>query len=152
VPNWCENNLRIYADKETKQKILSECVSKDEYGHDRLDFENLIPIGDITDWYNRRIEKWGTKWNSCDCCISEADNDLPLVIDMMTALSPPVPVIQAITQRYHCDTRLEYYEYGMAFRGIAEAIWVDGEVVECDDCRNMTDDDYRKLGLLDEVE
>jgi hypothetical protein len=49
MPNWCENNLRIYANRETRRRILAECVSPDEYHKPRLDFEKLIPIGDIED-------------------------------------------------------------------------------------------------------
>jgi hypothetical protein len=49
MPNWCENNLRIYADRETRQKILSECISPDEHNRPRLDFEKIVPIGDIED-------------------------------------------------------------------------------------------------------
>lgn len=147
MPNWCENCLRIYADDETRQKILSECVSLDEYRKPRLDFEKLIPVGDAEDWYGQRIEKWGTKWNSADCVIDEGYED-PLEIDLMTAWSPPVPIISAIAGKYRCYVRLEYYEAGMAFRGEASAAWKDGEVVLEDKSWDMAESDFKELGLL----
>jgi hypothetical protein len=57
MPNWCENNLRIDADLATKRKILTECVSPDEYGHRRLDFEKIVPVGEVPDWYAQHLNK-----------------------------------------------------------------------------------------------
>jgi hypothetical protein len=44
--------------------------------------------------------------------------------------------------------RLEYYETGNAFRGIATAYWQNGEVVLEDNNWNMTDSDFKELGFL----
>jgi hypothetical protein len=116
-----------------------------------LDFEKIVPIGDVPDWYERHIEKWGTKWNSVDCYFDETVKERePLEIDFMTAWSPPIPIIKALAEKYHCSVRLSYFETGLAFRGIATAEWKDGEV-QLDDCyRDMTDADFRELGLLPE--
>ncbi|MDR3266967.1 MAG: hypothetical protein LBT24_05285 [Tannerella sp.] len=149
MPNWCENNLRIDADEDTKQKILTECISLDEYGNNRLDFEKIVPVGDVEDWYDKHIEKWGTKWNSCDCIIDETVSTGPLEIDMMTAWSPPVPIVVALVEKYHCAARLEYYECGMAFRGEYICRWViDHVVADVEKDWNMTESDFRELGLL----
>jgi hypothetical protein len=67
---------------------------------------------------------------------------------MMTAWGPLIPVISAIAEKYQCDTHMEYYEGGMAFRGIATAKWLDSGVLTEDESWNMTGGDFRELGLL----
>jgi hypothetical protein len=138
--------LTIRADWKTRERILRETVTLDEYGGKRLDFEKIVPIGDVSDWYNARIEKWGTKWNSVDCVIGSAEDD-PLEIDMMTAWSPPCPVVRALVETYHRAAILEYAERGMAFRGKYACRWVVNRVaVDVDERRDMTEADFRELG------
>jgi hypothetical protein len=148
MPNYCENNLRIDADLETKRKILAECVSVDKEGERFLDFEKIIPIGEVKDWYSQRCGKWGTKWNSIDCYLDETVSAAPLEMDFLTAWGPPVPITVALAQKYHCATRLKYYEPGMGFRGVAVSEWVNGELVNTDEIWDMTEKDLRELGLL----
>lgn len=50
-------------------------------------------------WYNWRVENWGTKWNSYDCDLVEADSD-SLEYVFYTAWSPPCPVIQALRDKF----------------------------------------------------
>jgi hypothetical protein len=69
-------------------------------------------------------------------------------IGFFTAWSPPVPIIRKLAE-LHKDLvfRLEYYETGMAFRGVVTAKWRDGEVMVEDSSWNMTDEDFKELGL-----
>jgi len=46
--------------------------------------------------------------------------------------------------------RLEYHEGGVGFRGVATAQWQDGEVLLDDQYWDMTDDDLKELGFIDE--
>ena len=123
--------------------ILSSYVKKDEDGDDMFDFERIVPIGNAPDWYERRLEKWGTKWTGYDLTIGES------IICFYTAWGPPLPIIKKLAE-LHKDLvfRLEYYEAGIAFRGIYTAEWQDGEVLVEDEYWDMTDEDFRELGFL----
>jgi hypothetical protein len=129
--------------KETLPVILKNYIGKNKQGEDFFDFERIVPVGDIPDWYEQRLEKWGTKWVGYDLNIGET------IIDFFTAWSPPVPIIKKLAELHKDFTfRLEYYETGMAFRGITTATWQDGDVLLEDTCWNMTDKDFKELVLL----
>jgi hypothetical protein len=122
--------------------IINNYVRKDEHGQNIFDFERIVPIGDVPDWYEQRLNKWGTKWAGYDLVIGES------AIDFFTAWSPPVPVIRKLAE-LHRDLvfRLEYYEPGNAFRGKVTAKWKAGGVLLEDNSWNMTDRDFKELGL-----
>jgi hypothetical protein len=139
MPNHCANTLILSAT--ALPVILDKYIRKNDAGEYIFDFEKIVPVGDGKDWYEQRLEKWGTKWIGYDLCIGES------AIDFYTAWSPPVPLLKKLAE-LHKDIifRLEYYEPGMAFRGAATAKWQDGEVLLEDSCRNMTAADFRELG------
>jgi hypothetical protein len=141
MPNHCCNTLVMANDP--LPLIIEKYIGKDENGHDFFDFERIVPVGDIPDWHEQRLEKWGTKWVGYDLSIGES------AVSFFTAWTPPVPVIAKLAE-LHPDLifRLEYYETGMAFRGIVTAWWQDGEVVLEDNNWNMTDSDFEELGLV----
>jgi len=140
MPNHCENTLVMSAD--TLSIIIENYIRKNEHGENIFDFELILPIGDVPDWYEQRLEKWGTKWSGYDLNIGDS------IISFFTAWSPPVPIIKKLAE-LHKDLvfRLEYYELGMAFRGTATAKWQDGEVLLDDECWNMTEKDFKELGF-----
>jgi hypothetical protein len=123
--------------------ILQNYIKKDERGDNIFDFELIEPIGEVPDWYEKRLDKWGTKWIGYDLNIGDG------IIDFYTAWSPPIPIIKKLAE-LHKDFvfRLEYYEAGMAFRGIVTARWQGKEVLLEDNCWDMTDKDFKELGLL----
>ena len=140
MPNHCCNYLVM--SKTTLPVIIEKYINKDDRGNDFFDFERIVPIGNVSDWYDQRLEKWGTKWVGYDLCISESG------IDFFTAWSPPVPIIGKLAELHKdMEFRLEYYETGMAFRGGVNAKWQDGEVLIDDSSWNMTDEDFKELGL-----
>lgn len=146
MPNHCSNTL--YVPKEFMPVLLEKYVKKDECNNDIFDFEAVVPIGNpetTSDWYKQRIEKWGTKWEGYDLCISQTG------IDFMTAWSPPIPIIKELAGLYkEVSFRLEYFEGGVGFRGEYTARWNGEEIIENDDCWEMTREDFEELGLLDE--
>jgi hypothetical protein len=141
MPNHCCNTLVM--SELTLPIIISNYIRKDENGNDFFDFERIVPIGAVPEWYHQRLEKWGTKWVGCDLSIGES------AVSFFTAWSPPVPIIEKLAE-LHKDLifRLEYYETGNAFRGIVTAYWQDGEVALEDNNWNMTDSDFEELGLV----
>jgi hypothetical protein len=140
MPNHCFNNLTMSED--ILPIILQNYVRRDEKGQEIFDFERIEPVGDVPDWYEQRVKKWGTKWVGYDLSIGESN------IGFLTAWSPPVPIIAKLAE-LHKDTvfRLEYNEPGNAFRGIATVKWQDGEVLLDDQYWDMTEKDYDELGL-----
>jgi len=143
MPNHCCNILTV--PEEMARIIVEKYIGKDKNGDAIFDFDRIVPVGDVPDWYKQRIEKWGTKWEGYDLNIGES------IIDFFTAWSPPIPIIGKLAE-LHKDYmfRLEYYEPGMAFRGIATAIWQDGEVLLDDQCWDMTEKDFKELGFSDQ--
>jgi hypothetical protein len=128
--------------KPTLPVIIDNYIRKDEKGNDIFDFERIVPIGDVPDWYHQRLEQWGTKWVGYDLSIGES------AVDFFTAWTPPVPVIAKLAELHpELVFRLEYYETGMAFRGIVTAYWQNGAVVLEEKNWNMTDSDFEELGL-----
>ena len=140
MPNHCCNSLVMSAD--TLPVIIKNYIRKDGRGEEIFDFELIEPVGDIPGWYEKRLEKWGTKWIGYDISISDSS------IEFLTAWSPPLPIIRKLAE-LHQDTvfRLEYYEPGAAFRGTATAQWQDGEALLDDQCWDMTDIDFADLGF-----
>jgi hypothetical protein len=129
--------------KTTLPVIIKNYIRKDEQGENTFDFERIVPIGDIPDWYERRLEKWGTKWIGYGLSIGES------TIDFFTAWTPPILIIRKLAELHpELIFRLEYYETGMAFRGIVTAYWRDGEVTLEDNNWNMTDKDFEELGMV----
>jgi len=145
MPNHCLNTLTVSEDM--AQTIVEKYISEDKNGEAFFDFDKIVPIGDVPDWYEQRMEKWGTKWNGYDLFIEES------FVEFSTAWSPPVPIIQKLAELHKEYTfKLEYYEPGMAFRGVATAEWQDGEVLLDDQCWDMTEKDLEELGLSEPEE
>jgi hypothetical protein len=130
--------------KATLPIILKNYVRRDKNGEKIFDFELIEPVGDVSDWYEQRLCKWGTKWAGYDLSIGET------VIVFHTAWSPPVPIIKKLAE-LHKDLvfRLEYYELGAAFRGKATAKWQSGEVLLEDNYRDITEKDLEELGVIE---
>jgi len=143
MPNHCNNILTV--SNGSLDIIIQNYIKENENGENYFDFESIIPIGDIPDWYEQRIDKWGTKWNEYDMFICED------FIEFYTAWSPPVGIIKQLAELHKDITfRLEYHEGGVGFRGVATAQWQNGEALLDDQYWDMTDDDLKEMGFIDE--
>jgi hypothetical protein len=71
-----------------------------------------------TDWYNWRIQNWGTKWDACGTfCTTYSDNELFICFD--TAWSPPIGVLQKMGELYpELEITCHYMEEGVGFCGM----------------------------------
>jgi hypothetical protein len=106
-----------------------------------------VPVGDVPDWYEQRLKKWGTKWIGYDLNIGGS------CMGFFTAWSPPIPIIRKLAELHKgLVFRREYYELGMAFRGVATARWQGDEVLVEDDSWTMTHKDMVELGFANEDE
>ena len=125
MPNWCSNSINITGDNEDIKKLLIEAKS------DESDFtlNNLVPIPKEAeeDWYNWRVENWGTKW---DIGKVELDvNDGYINFNCETAWAPPNEALRKISEKYPTlSFEIFFEEPGMDFCG--KCVFQEGETVE----------------------
>ena len=138
MPNWCNNNIKIYGDEgtiRTLTAVLKSLKSADESEDNNNVFRALIGIpqhmseGDYKEkWYDTNIEWFGTKW---DISYSEdlftfSKDDINFSCE--TAWSPPIPFLQNLCEMYKVNATLFYSEGGVGFAGQTEFNWVQGEL------------------------
>jgi hypothetical protein len=150
MPNWCDNRLHVFGEHKEIDRFMGEVFSTNMQGKQYLDFEKIVPIGDIEDWYTQRVSKWGTKWNldGSDFDIDEEEGGIS--VWFLTAWTAPVPICRALTVRYPMlSFDMEYSEPGTGFRG-----WFEGEegTVLQDACWDMSREELIELGYIDEEE
>lgn len=82
------------------------------------------------DWYEWSKDKWGTKWDAYD--MSDAwhkQQDGSMEMDFMSAWSPPIAVIAALSKQYpELKIKLKFADEGQQFLGYI--VWSGGEEVE----------------------
>ena len=79
---------------------------KQKYGH--------------TDWYNWRVENWGTKWDCADSHVDEMDGE-GLCVYYNTAWGPNTQFIKFAASVYpSLQFKLSFEEPGMGFCGVYE--------------------------------
>ena len=138
MPNWCNNNIKIYGDEgtiRTLTAVLKSLKSADESEDNNNVFRALIGIpqhmseGDYKEkWYDTNIEWFGTKW---DISYSEdlftfSKDEINFSCD--TAWSPPIPFLQNLCEMYKVNAYLFYSEGGVGFAGETTFTWVDDEL------------------------
>ncbi|MEI6489618.1 MAG: hypothetical protein WCP52_11690 [Bacteroidota bacterium] len=141
MPNWCNNNIRIFGDEgtiRTLTAVLKSLKTSDEQSNDV--FKALIGLpqhmsdGDYKEkWYDTNIEWFGTKWD-----ISYSEDMFNFTKDEInfsceTAWSPPIPFLHTLCKMYKVNAYLFYSEGGVGFAGESTFNWVDGELEAYDD-------------------
>jgi len=98
VPNWVRNIIRIAP--ENAQEILDEIIAKkilvktDSPDKWDFDFNVLVsmPASAHPNWFEWRIDKWGSKWNPTEVEVDFGDGS----VSFLTA-GVPAPIIQALS-------------------------------------------------------
>ena len=105
MANNIANKLVINATTEEEiEKFLSAIigVEKDEFLH--IDFERILPTPECLlkcesiDWYDWRINNWGTTWNAYDTDIDCCDGSV--VLSFYTANHGVIPVIKKLIEMF----------------------------------------------------
>lgn len=137
MPNWCENTLIVTGSNDRVTEFYEKIVVV-RGCETILALNNLYPCPNENDWYNWRINNWGTKWE-CDV-FSMNESEGELTIHFNSAWSPPDLWIKYVAQHIFPDLyfRLTYLEAGMGFCGIIEGQNTDfqeesGEILETDE-------------------
>ena len=165
MPNHTSNRLTLRGSNVEVARFMDDNRTEetDDVGSPiHLSFENLLPTppemlesnaikhGDskakMPDWYNWRVENWGTKWDAYDfpndwvsVMPKDAPNwlhlnwsmgEVPNVLGFYTAWSPPTPWLVAVSEKYDLEFMLEYADEGGGFVGysIVSNGWVTKEV------------------------
>ena len=107
-------------------KYLKENTTVNEMKEGQQALDNLKKYG-CKDWYNWRINNWGTKWDACEGGMRDSEWEVEATFD--TAWAPPTPWLEKVSAKYkRLKFTLEYTEEGMGFEGRAYA--KAGDVVD----------------------
>ena len=127
MPNWCNNNIRIYGDEGTIRTLTA--VLKGLKQDDKV-FESLIGLPTYQtasqyeeNWYDTHVEWFGTKWD-----ISYEQHNFDYTKDDITfccetAWSPPSPFMENLCRAYKVNGYIYYSEGGMGFTGETTFKW-----------------------------
>ena len=148
MPNHTSNRLTMRGSNSEVARFMDENRTEetDDVGSPiPLSFEKLVPTppemlesndiknGKMPDWYNWRVENWGTKWDAYDfpndwvsVMPKDAPNwlhlnwsmgEVPNVLGFYTAWSPPTPWLVNVSEKYDLEFMLEYADEGGGFVG-----------------------------------
>ena len=116
MPNHCQNKLTLQ-DGGDILNVLNPYLTEATDNFYRFDFQKIIPMDkkllEGEEWYDWRVENWGTKWDGYDGRIS--DDGSAFTFD--TAWAPPLPIIKKLAEITGEKFTLEYIELGMFFCG-----------------------------------
>ena len=134
MPNWCENRIKISGPTKKINKLWED-INNDGLLNtlhpqpDNLFLENLDPKkrleldkDGVPNWYDWRIDNWGTKWevNSEDLCVVDnGDGNSYIWGDFVSAWSPPAEAYIAFNRADNgCEVEGWYFELGCDFCGL----------------------------------
>lgn len=150
MPNWCTNTLNInnLTSEQVKrlvaaaegERLLAEILPEPNYEETpvaktfpsigaqfaKTEEERAVALANeptisSNNWYDWRLQNWGTKWEASEIIINEEANSVS--ISFMSAWSPPNQVwIQAlINEMPNAEVVLTYKETAMDFAGVTRA-------------------------------
>ena len=122
MPNWCFNELKIDTEE---PKVLERFKRKAKAKDTALSLNKLHPEPKGVDWYEWRLQNWGTKWD-VEAMLEDYSEDY-LLYTFDSAWSPPVEWLEYVAKQYpQLQFRLKFDESGVGFFGVATA--ENGEV------------------------
>lgn len=125
MPNWCNNNFSITGNTESI-KGLWEAAEKAEGLLQAIapmpaELEGTTAPQDEDNWYNWRVNTWGTKWDVSLEGLEYTDNgDGTASIEgwFDSAWAPPIGAYEQLAADFDsCVISCSYYEPGMDFGG-----------------------------------
>ena len=136
MPNWCYNEISMYGEPEDIKAIKELITSKES----PFDFNKIIPMPKementeslfkgteeesqalidkygANNWYDWRLNNWGTKWNITEADVEAGDEDIYATFD--TAWSPPEGIHNYLQEKFP-DVQISWFfrEDGMQAAG-----------------------------------
>ena len=116
--------------------------------------QTLIPMDeallDGEDWYDWRIDNWGTKWDIYESYCNRMDANT-LVLSFFTAWSPPFPIFDKLTDMGF-EVTARYLDEGWMYIGEYNS---DGDHVHFDNVEDVVTEyeelDY-EFGISEQIE
>ena len=129
MPNWCNNSFSITGNTESIRELWETAQTADNGDFGLLnaimpmpkELEGTTAPSEGDNWYNWRVENWGTKWDVTDEGLEFIDNgDGTASISgwFDSAWSPPIGAFEQLAADFDsCVIECSYYEPGMDFGG-----------------------------------
>ena len=124
MPNWCNNTITLTGPKAKITKIYEKAKEDNAF------LQQLHPMpteledttkgsnGDADNWYDWRVENWGTKWDVDMDGLELSDDGTTISGWFDSAWSPPIHAYETfLTENEDCSISSLYYEGGMDFAG-----------------------------------
>ena len=134
MPNHICNIVKVKGDsEEVKNFMKSVAKEKAQYkneatGYGTIDFNKVIPEPEYknnTDWYDWRIQNWGTKWNAYEHVKTGNENELYF----LTAWSAPKEIYEALTKKFpNLTIEVDYADENMGYN-CGKMVFENGEMV-----------------------
>ena len=125
MPNWCNNNFAITGSTESIQDLWESAQAAQGLLQAIMpmpkELEGTTSPGDSPNWYNWRVDNWGTKWDVDLDGLEFTDNgDGTASISgwFDSAWAPPIGAYEQLADDFDsCVIECSYYEPGMDFAG-----------------------------------
>jgi hypothetical protein len=132
MPNWCNNSITISGPTETIKQLWEDAHADMGKDTERGLLDAMAPMPQELqgttapsesgeDWYNWRVNNWGTKWDVSDEGLEFIDNgDGTAEISgwFDSAWAPPIEAYNTfLDDMDNCSIEASYYEPGMDFGG-----------------------------------
>jgi hypothetical protein len=127
MPNWCNNDIRIYGNEGTIRALTNVI----KFSEGKL-FKTLIGLPDNMSksdyeekWYDTNLNWFGTKWDvDIDAhCFDFGKDEISFFCE--TAWSPPIQFLENFCRMYKMNAYIFYSEGGIGFAGETKLIWED---------------------------
>lgn len=140
MPNWTSNRATITGPAPVIAEIAE--ILNDPVG-DLLGWMVSEPANN-DDWYNWRVNNWGTKWPISDVYFENSADEDTIEFTFCSAWAPPAEAFRTWAESDgRVEFRLEYWEPSVGFVGTAV---YDGDVYTDDSVDMNTDpSEYRRI-------
>ncbi len=144
MPNWCDNTINIRGPVDLISKLWEDAqvASQGDFGL----LQAMVPmpaelndtkgLGDGPNWYDWRVDNWGTKWDidADDLELVDNENGTAVITGCFrSAWAPPVRAYENFFDMMtDCSIDASYHEPGMDFAGY----WSDGNEEHLDGLRD----------------
>jgi len=138
MPNWCNNNISITGPKDQITALWERAETADNGNFGLLNAmvqmpreleDTTSPSEDGNDWYQWRVNNWGTKWDIGSDGLELSEDGTEITGWFDSAWAPPATAFITFAESNEDITITNYYyEPGMDFGGLVSC---DGGA--CDD-------------------
>ena len=158
MPNWCANNLYVSGDLTRFNEWMGDVFLLNKIVPMPKELEESEPFNEkhakrnefkekygAYDWYDWRVQNWGTKWDVDEVDIEECDATL-ITMRFETAWSPPQMAIGSLAAKFpELKFKIAYIEEGNGFVGYD--IWEGGEYLNGEWFDDSSTDKWKQIAI-----